>query len=60
MEQKAVAYLDGRTENDEDAKEKYTEPMSGLKKNWQQKMQSSKLQLGPEPNTDQASTSCSM
>ena len=47
MEQKVAAYLershDRRTENDEDAKEKYTEPMSGLKKNWQHKMKSNKL-----------------
>lgn len=34
MEQRAAAYLDQRTENDEDAKELLQEPMSGIKKNW--------------------------
>ena len=57
MEQKAAAYLDQRTENDEDAKELLKEPMSGLKKNWRQQNQSNKLEF-PDASDDQATSSC--
>ena len=57
MEQKAAAYLDQRTENDEDAKELLKEPMSGLKKNWRQQNQSNRLEF-PDPCDDQATSSC--